>query len=289
MKFRLAVPAFLFLMGVLPIASADGPLATTPAGVAAYPSDLREEAARAPDEIRGTLLAKPANVARMAQNIVMRRTLAAEAERAGLDRDPVVEAQLRQARERVLAEARITQVGGKPLDRAALEGLALSEYRADAGKFDLPEQVRVRHILIDHRACDAENRIRKLREQATAGADFAALARANSQDPGSAPQGGDVGFFARGRMAPPFEEAAFALKKPGDLSEIVRTDFGFHIIRLEERKPNQRQPFEAVRDALVADIAAREEKKRRQAAVEAIEQTITFDSAAIEAFAAASR
>lgn len=290
MTSLLSVFASLLLIGVsFGLRAAEPPLASTPAGAAAFPADVRAEAASAPEEIRSTLLGKPANVARLAHNVVTRRSLAAEAERMGLDRDPAVEAQLRQARERLLAEARITQVAGKPLDRAALERLALSEYRAEAGKFNLPEEVRVRHILIDHRACDAENRIRQLREQAVAGADFAALARANSQDPGSASQGGDVGFFARGRMVPPFEEAAFALKNPGDLSEVVRTDFGFHIIRFEERRPPRRQPFEAVRDALIADIAAREEKRRRQAAVEAIERTITFDNAAIEAFAAASR
>ena len=225
----------------------------------------------------------------MAQNVLTRRLLAAEAERENLDKDPKVQALLRLARERVLAEARVAQIDGKPPERAALEQLAMSEYRAEPARFNLPEQIRVRHILIDPRSCDAENRIRQLLEQARAGADFAALAQANSQDPGSAPRGGDLGFFARGKMAPEFEQAAFALKNPGDLSDVVRSEFGLHIIRLEERKPSQQQPFDAVREAMIADLATRDARKRRALAIEAIERSMSIDKAAIEAFAVQSR
>lgn len=104
------------------------------------------------------------------------------------------------------------------------------------------EEIRARHILlsvppgatqaqVDSIRATAED----LRDRALAGEDFSALARDHSEDPGSAVQGGDLGFFERGLMVPPFEEAAFALQ-PGEISDVVRSDFGFHVIKLEERR-----------------------------------------------------
>lgn len=103
-------------------------------------------------------------------------------------------------------------------------------------------EIRARHILL-RIAPDAtpEQRdstlaeARDLRARAVAGANFARLAEENSQDPGSARQGGDLGFFSRGQMVAPFDEAAFALKV-GEISEVVETPFGYHIIKLEERR-----------------------------------------------------
>lgn len=103
-------------------------------------------------------------------------------------------------------------------------------------------QIRARHILLsvapDASAEDREKilaRARDLRAQAIAGADFARLAEEHSEDPGTARQGGDLGFFSRGQMVAPFDEAAFALGI-GEISEVVETPFGYHIIKLEERR-----------------------------------------------------
>jgi hypothetical protein len=103
-------------------------------------------------------------------------------------------------------------------------------------------EVRVRHILLrfeeqqtDVQRTELRQRAEQLRQRAVGGDDFAALARQHSQDPGSAERGGDLGFFGRGRMVPPFEEAAFALR-PGEISPVVESPFGYHIIRLEERR-----------------------------------------------------
>ncbi len=82
---------------------------------------------------------------------------------------------------------------------------------------------------------NTEAEIRDLLAEIRAGGDFAALAESNSDDPGSGGRGGDLGFFARGRMVKPFEDAAFSLN-PGDISEPLRTQFGWHILKVEERK-----------------------------------------------------
>ncbi|HEX7050506.1 MAG TPA: peptidylprolyl isomerase [Longimicrobiales bacterium] len=103
-------------------------------------------------------------------------------------------------------------------------------------------QIRARHILlrVDPGAPpevrdSVLERARELRAQAVAGADFAELARQYSEDPGSAEKGGDLGFFGRGRMVAPFDEAAFALDV-GEISDVVETAFGYHVIKVEERK-----------------------------------------------------
>ena len=123
-----------------------------------------------------------------------------------------------------------------------------------------PSQVRARHILIRPTAARRPTRPRRsptvegLAARVAAGESFEALARQYSQDPGSAPQGGDLGVFGPGRMVPEFEQAAFALQNAGDVSPPVRTQFGIHLIQLTERVP--RPTFEAQHDELRQTRAA---------------------------------
>lgn len=115
-------------------------------------------------------------------------------------------------------------------------------YKANPDKFSRPAEVNARHILLKVEkdatpevVAEKEAKAKELLEKAKVqGADFAALARENSECP-SAPKGGDLGFFAEGQMVEPFSKAAFALDK-GQISDIVRTDFGFHIIKLEDKR-----------------------------------------------------
>jgi len=115
-------------------------------------------------------------------------------------------------------------------------------YDKNPDKFKRDETVKASHILIgSDGAASADDRKKarekaeKLRKELAGGADFAALAKGNSTCP-SSQQGGDLGFFGKGQMVPPFEKAAFALK-PGEISDVVETGFGYHIIKLTERKP----------------------------------------------------
>lgn len=115
-------------------------------------------------------------------------------------------------------------------------------YDKNPDKFKRDEAVKASHILIgsDSTASaddkkKAREKAEKLRKELAGGADFAALAKGNSTCP-SSQQGGDLGFFGKGQMVAPFEKAAFALK-PGEISDVVETQFGYHIIKLTERKP----------------------------------------------------
>jgi len=125
-------------------------------------------------------------------------------------------------------------------------------YEGNPRYFETPEQVHARHILImvkqgstEEEKKNAEARANELLQRVEKGEDFAQLAMANSDDPGTKENGGDLGFFPRGVMVPEFEEAAFALE-PGQTSKVIRTEYGFHIIRCEEKKPAGKMPLSEV-------------------------------------------
>ena len=112
-------------------------------------------------------------------------------------------------------------------------------YNARLGTYTTPEQIRASHILLTTEGKDdaaVRAQAEQVLKEAKSGADFAALAKKHSQDESNAQQGGDLDYFSRGRMVPAFETAAFALK-PGEISDLVKTEFGYHIIKLTDRKP----------------------------------------------------
>ena len=143
-------------------------------------------------------------------------------------------------------------------------------YDKNPDKFKLGEAVRASHILIlaDDKADEATKKkaraqIEAVNKRVKAGEDFAQLAKEHSQD-GSAAQGGDLDFFGRGRMVPPFEQAAFALK-PGEVSDIVTTQFGYHIIKVTERRTESTIPFDDQLQERLRQILT-EQKKQEKAA-----------------------
>lgn len=135
-------------------------------------------------------------------------------------------------------------------------------YEGHQGSYGAEEERGARHILIqvaadakDKELAAAKAKAESLlaRVKADGGKTFAEIAKAESQDPGSAAQGGDLGSFSRGMMVKPFEDAVFSLKD-GDVSELVRTDFGFHIIQVTSIKPASVKPFEAVRGQIETEL-----------------------------------
>jgi len=168
-------------------------------------------------------------------------------------------------------------------DRFA-QGASISEEEARAfydshqEAFNRPEQIRARHILIrpesgggEQAEKDAINRVEDLRKEAEAGADFAELAGKHSQGP-SGKRGGDLGYFSRGEMAKPFEDAAFALKEPGELSQAVKTQFGYHLIKLEDRREAGIVPFEEVQENLQEYLRQEKVKEAVQSYVKQLRQ-----------------
>jgi peptidyl-prolyl cis-trans isomerase D len=130
-------------------------------------------------------------------------------------------------------------------------------YNQNIQQFQTPEQVRASHILLKTDGKNEED-VRKQAEEilkkARAGEDFAALARQYSEDT-SKDQGGDLGLFGRGRMVPEFETAAFAMQ-PGQISDLVKSQYGYHIIKVTERKEATTTPLEQVRPQIQQQLAA---------------------------------
>ncbi|HLJ48891.1 MAG TPA: peptidylprolyl isomerase [Bryobacteraceae bacterium] len=130
-------------------------------------------------------------------------------------------------------------------------------YNSHKDDFRTPERVKVRHILLQTTG-KSPDEVKKIRAQADdllkqlkAGGDFAALAKKFSQDPGSAQNGGDLGWVTRGQMVKNFEAACFSVP-PGQLSDIITTEYGFHILQVMEKQQAQLQPFDNVK-AQIAD------------------------------------
>ncbi len=150
---------------------------------------------------------------------------------------------------------------------AVMAALAVSDaevkayFEQNASRYSTPEERRASHILINapKDAPAAERQAAKDKAQALLDevrktpARFADVAKKSSQDTGSAASGGDLSFFSRGAMVKPFEDAVFALKK-GDISDLVESEFGFHIIQLTDIRPAAQRPLEQVKADIVADI-----------------------------------
>lgn len=153
-------------------------------------------------------------------------------------------------------------------------------YEQNKSRYTTAEQRRASHILItvepgaDEAAKSAaREKAQALRAKLAEGADFAALAEAESQDSGSAPAGGDLGFFTASMMVKPFADAAFALE-PGQISEVVETEFGFHLIKVTEVRPGTQRPFETVRSEIEAEIRKQQSAGRFAEAAEAFSNMV---------------
>ncbi len=132
-------------------------------------------------------------------------------------------------------------------------------YNAHKDDYRTPERVHARHILlsITNKPKDEVPKIQAqaeaLDKQIKAAADFAELAKKNSQDPGSAQKGGDLGWVSRGQMVKNFEDAVFTLK-PNEISNVVTTEYGFHIIQVLEKQPAHLQTLDEVKPAIIATL-----------------------------------
>ena len=257
------------------------------AGVKVEASDIQAEFKRMPDTVRKQILSQPDALRQLVTNVYLGRALAQEAERQGVQQTTEVQYALEKARAGVLTEALLERVATAATpDTAAADKLAQTIYKAEPERFAAPAQTRARHILIKGTEPSALAEAEKLLAELKAGANFEELATAHSADPGSAAKGGDLGFFAKGRMVKPFEDALATLKQPGDLSGVVQSEFGYHIIRLEERKPAGTQPFEDVREQLRAEVITKVQQDARLKEVERLRAQAKGDETALEAFIA---
>jgi peptidyl-prolyl cis-trans isomerase C len=205
-------------------------------------SDVQEAVAGLPDEYKG--LPPQMLFPMLIDQLIDRKAVVLKARKDGLENDPQVKKQIAKAEDATLQNALLNRAIGPLVTEKAVK----ARYDATIAGKPGEEEVHARHILVA-----SEDEAKKLIAELKAGGDFAALAKAHSTDPGAA-QGGDLGFFKKGDMLPEFSAAAFALQ-PGQITETpVHTQYGWHIIKLEERRQAPAPTYEQARDQVRQEI-----------------------------------
>ena len=207
------------------------------------------------DSEKQTLIEKnPQLKENVLQQYIQRIVISDIAKKKGFDKTPELKEQLEVMKDNFIAleylKKEVTSKAEVP------EENIMDYYESHKSEFTTPEMVRARHIVIktgpsasDSDKSIAKGKTEEILKKIKAGEDFAKLATELSDDAGSKTKGGELGFFPKGRMVKPFEEAAFSLK-PGEISEIVETQFGYHIIQVEEKKEPGTEPFEIAKEKI---------------------------------------
>ena len=164
-------------------------------------------------------------------------------------------------------------------------------YNQNRDRYRLPERVHVRHILLKTTDKPKEElpkikaRAEDLLKQIKGGADFAELAKKNSEDPGSAVKGGDLDWIARGQTVKNFEDAAFSLK-PKEISNVITTEYGFHIIQVLEKEEPRVKPFEEVKAELATERRKQVVFDKMQQIADQMRQELVKNPLQVDAIAA---
>lgn len=189
--------------------------------------DLTQELSQMPPEQRKPFLLRV---------LIDMKVMATAGREAGMAETPLFQQRLKYLEDRALRRAYFAEA----IAAGVTEEAVRAEYDKFAAEFQPAEEIRASHILVP-----TEEEAKAVKAELDGGADFATLAKEKSIDPGAA-NGGDLGFFGKGMMVAPFETAAYALTDVGQVSEPVQSQFGWHVIRLEEKRQSSAPAFEQV-------------------------------------------
>jgi peptidyl-prolyl cis-trans isomerase C len=238
------------------------------------------------------------------ENLINGELLYQESQKQGIIVDEVaVNEQLRKLKERFPSEAEFKNALSKAnlsedaiklqfkrgmaiqrfIEKQFVQNITVSDkeskayYDSHPDLFRKPEQVHARHILIkadpgadESQKAEARKKIEKIQGKVQKGEDFAALAKEFSEGPSSA-KGGDLGYFRRGQMVKPFEEKAFALR-PGEVSDIVETEFGYHLIKVIDKRPETTMSYEDIKGKLEEHLKREKVRKEVKRQVEELKE-----------------
>lgn len=176
------------------------------------------------------------------ESYVSEKLILEKARKAGVGADPEVQKEIQQASNRILAKAYLKNAASELVNEEAIQ----AEYKDATQKMAKEQEVHARHILVENEE-EAKAIAQSLKDGS---ADFEALAKEKSKDSSNSEKGGDLGYFTKGTMVPEFADAAFALEI-GKVSEPVKTDFGWHIIKVEDKRDKPVPTLEVMRPAIV--------------------------------------
>jgi len=282
MNQQLALPlAFALLASALTLSAsaqtADEVLVRGPE-VMLTRADYDAELTRIPNDKRIAFATNPQRVQAALNNILVNRTLAERARAQGIDKDPTAARRLLLESDRALAALMVERIESDAeaeFDRAKDSNLARARelYLVDRAKYMNPEEIEVSHILF---ATSRKGEAAALaaasgaRAKLIAGANFADMAVELSDDRSAVRNKGRLPVITAGKVDPAFEKAAAALKSPGDISEPVLSRFGYHVIRLEARKPGREKSFDEVRSQILTEMRQKQVTDARESAIVAI-------------------
>lgn len=213
-------------------------------------SDLDAAAEQLPPQARQ--MPRDQLMPRLLEQMVDTKVMAAEARKAGVDKDPKVKRGLRELEERLLASAMLEKTVGPNITDAAVR----ARFDRDIGGQAAAPEVHARHILVDD-----ETTAKKIIAELKKGGDFAALSKQYSKDKAAVEQGGDLGYFKAADMVPEFSAAAFALKDKEVSQAPVHTQFGWHVVQTLDRRDGQPPSFDQTKDQLRQQMINEEVQK----------------------------
>jgi peptidyl-prolyl cis-trans isomerase C len=236
--------------------AADGEVVATYAGNRLDAAKVKKEMERLPAPSRAYLQA-PDRKRQFVENMILNDLLYAEGQKQGYDKDEDIDRQVNDLRRRLVVQ-RVVREFQKPPE---ITDEQAKKYYDDNPNLYSSTQIRASHILVKDEA-----QAKEIRDQVKADpSKFAEIAKEKSTDKTSGAKGGDLGMFGQGRMVPEFERAAFALK-PNEISDVVKTQYGYHIILVVERKEGERRPFDQVKEQIKATLrnkAIQEQQDKR--------------------------
>ena len=235
-----------------PLVTVNG-TAITSSDVQLASDELGPELARIPKQARERIVL---------QYLIEQQLLADAARKNGLDKGKAFQKRLAYYRRKAMRDTYLN----KSLDEAVTDDVLRKLYDKQVAATRDKEEIHARHILVK-----TEDEAKALVSELKKGADFAELAKAKSTGP-SGKKGGDLGYFSEGQMVKPFQDAAFKLK-PGEISDPVKTQFGWHVIKVEDRRKQTPPKFEAVKERLAEGLRSRKaveivQKLRRDAKID---------------------
>ena len=297
--FAAAAAAFLAIPGAtgawaqtspagVPLGQSQEPLAIQ-GDVVLTQAEIDAAFARIPEQHRLAFIRSGERVDHLIRSLLQNKILAGEAREEGYDDDVLVRGRLDIAADKELADAWLDHVMASA-PAADYEALAYEHYLANPDQYRTPERVDVTHLLISSENKSEEKALAQIEElRAEVEADparFDDLVMEYSEDPSKSSNKGRFPFMTRGEMVAPFEEAAFALQEPGEITQPVKTDFGYHLIRLNRKVPSGLRPYPTVKEAAVAQAKERHATQYRSNYMRRVlSEPIELPEGAVEAMA----
>ncbi len=243
------------------------PVVVSQGSVELHFSDIDARVGKIPPDKRAGVMDKPARIEQLLTNLLLVKHLANEAREMGVDQDPLVAAQLKLAQDEILAQSRIAALLAD-IDMPDFSEAARERYLSGPEKYRTQPTATVRQLAVlstNHGEVAARQRAEELRAQfmAEGGADFDAFIRRHSEEKIAAATGGVVEGLRPGSTNDPFEQAALALDEPGELSPVVKSRYGYHVIQLIKKVPAQQRSFEQVRSGIVASLEKEYRERQR--------------------------